>query len=109
MLHILLYRRTRVSNVFIGFAACSRDKIEMPSHLADRSRANYVSAMKMFLRSTLAAMSGNDNVSVKPLVKHVLSKELQLYFERICSAILDEQNDEYRNAAYTSLSSDTGK
>lgn len=59
--------------------------------------------------STLAAMSGNDNVSVKPLVKHVLSKELQLYFERICSAILDEQNDEYRNAAFTSLQKDTGE
>src|ERR1700759_470543 len=29
--------------------------------------------------ATLAAVSGNDSVSVKPLVKHVLSKELQLY------------------------------
>ena len=58
--------------------------------------------------STLAAVSGNDNVSVKPLVKHVLSKELQLYFERICRAILDEGNDEYRSAAYASLRTDTG-
>jgi len=58
--------------------------------------------------STLAAMSGNDNVSVKPLVKHVLSKELQLYFERICGAILDETNDEYRSAAFASLKTDPG-
>ena len=58
--------------------------------------------------STLAAVSGNDNVSVKPLVKHVLSKELQLYFERICSAILDESNEEYRSAAFTSLRTDPG-
>ncbi|KAK5683097.1 histone H4-like TAF Taf6, SAGA complex subunit [Elasticomyces elasticus] len=58
--------------------------------------------------STLAAVSGNDNVSVKPLVKHVLSKELQLYFERICGAILDEGNDEYRSAAFASLRTDTG-
>ncbi|EMC94271.1 hypothetical protein BAUCODRAFT_227564 [Baudoinia panamericana UAMH 10762] len=58
--------------------------------------------------STLAAISGNDNVSVKPLVKHVLSKELQLYFERICSAVLDEGNDEYRSAAFVSLRTDTG-
>ncbi|KAJ9629555.1 histone H4-like TAF Taf6, SAGA complex subunit [Taxawa tesnikishii (nom. ined.)] len=56
----------------------------------------------------LAAVSGNDNISVKPLVKHVLSKELQLYFERICSAILDESNDEYRAAAYASLRTDPG-
>lgn len=53
-------------------------------------------------------MSGNDNISVKPLVKHVLSKELQLYFERICSAILDENNDEYRSAAFASIRTDPG-
>ncbi len=57
---------------------------------------------------TLAALSGNDNVAVKPLVKHVLSKELQLYFERICAAILDENNDDYQAAALASLRSDPG-
>ena len=58
--------------------------------------------------STLAAVSGSDNVAVKPLVKHVLSKELQLYFERICGAILDENNEEFRIAAFASLRTDTG-
>jgi len=58
--------------------------------------------------ASLAAINGNDNVAVKPLVKHVLSKELQLYFEKICSAILDETNDEYRVAALASLRSDPG-
>ncbi|KAI9880892.1 MAG: hypothetical protein M1830_009960 [Pleopsidium flavum] len=58
--------------------------------------------------SSLAAINGNDNVAVKPLVKHILSKELQLYFEKICSAILDEANDEYRVAAFASLRSDPG-
>ncbi|EME42923.1 hypothetical protein DOTSEDRAFT_72382 [Dothistroma septosporum NZE10] len=58
--------------------------------------------------NTLAAMSGNDNVQVKNLVKHVLSKELQLYFERICAAILDEGNEEYRAAAFSSLQTDPG-
>ena len=57
---------------------------------------------------TLAAVSGADNVSVKPLVKHVLSKELQLYFERICTAILSEDNEEYRTAALSSLQNDPG-
>ena len=58
--------------------------------------------------SNLAAMSGNDNVTVKPLVKHVLSKELQMYFEKVCSAILDESNNEYRIAALASIRSDPG-
>ena len=57
---------------------------------------------------TQAAMSGNDSVTVKPLVKHVLSKELQLYFEKICSALLDESNNDYRIAALASISSDPG-
>ncbi|KAI9892202.1 MAG: hypothetical protein M1814_001661 [Vezdaea aestivalis] len=56
----------------------------------------------------LSALSGNDNVSVKPLVKHVLSKELQMYFERVCAAILDENSDEYRDAAFSSLRNDPG-
>ncbi|MCJ1354545.1 MAG: hypothetical protein MMC33_004534 [Icmadophila ericetorum] len=56
----------------------------------------------------LAAINGNDNIAVKPLVKHILSKELQLYFEKICSALLDENNDEYRIAAFASLRSDPG-
>lgn len=58
--------------------------------------------------STLAAMSGTANVTVKPLVKHVLSKELQLYFERVCNAFLDESSEEYRTAAYSSLREDPG-
>lgn len=53
-------------------------------------------------------MSGNDNVTVKPLVKHVLSKELQLYFEKICSALLDDSNNDYRIAALASIRSDPG-
>ena len=56
----------------------------------------------------LAAMSGNDNVTVKPLVKHILSKELQQYFEKVCSALLDEANNEYRVAALASIGSDPG-
>ena len=53
-------------------------------------------------------MSGNDNVTVKPLVKHVLSKELQQYFEKVCSALLDETNNDYRIPALASVESDPG-
>jgi transcription initiation factor TFIID subunit 6 len=41
-------------------------------------------------------------------VKHILSKELQLYFERVCAAIMDEQNENLRAAALSSLRNDPG-
>lgn len=53
-------------------------------------------------------MSGAGNVAVKPLVKHVLSKELQLYFEKVCGAFLDEISADYRTSAYASLREDPG-
>ena len=56
----------------------------------------------------LAAMSGNQNTAVKPLVKHILSKELQLYFEKVCNAFLDPASEEYRTSAYSSLREDPG-
>ncbi|KAL8724739.1 MAG: hypothetical protein Q9166_007778 [cf. Caloplaca sp. 2 TL-2023] len=56
----------------------------------------------------LTATSGADNVTVKPLVKHVLSKELQLYFSNACSAVFDETNDEYRASALASVRTDPG-
>ncbi|KAL6722214.1 histone H4-like TAF Taf6, SAGA complex subunit [Lecanora helva] len=58
--------------------------------------------------ANFAAMSGNDNVTIKPLVKHVLSKELQMYFEKVTSALLDEPNNDYRIAALASIRSDPG-
>lgn len=51
--------------------------------------------------------NGSD-VAVKPLVKHILSKELQLYFDRVCSAITDDGNDALRAAALASLRNDPG-
>lgn len=53
-------------------------------------------------------MSGNENVNIKPLVKHILSNELQLYFERVCNAFLDDSNEEFRNSAFSSLKEDPG-
>ncbi|CAK3936191.1 Transcription initiation factor TFIID subunit 6 [Lecanosticta acicola] len=80
----------------------------IPQNPTQQDQRNQDLASKGQNASTLAAVSGNDNVQVKPLVKHVLSKELQLYFERICTAILDEHNDEYRAAAFASLQTDPG-
>lgn len=58
--------------------------------------------------STLAAISGTGDVAVKPLVKHVLSRELQLYFEKVCSAFLNETSEDYRTSGYSSLREDPG-
>lgn len=58
--------------------------------------------------STAAVAGMQDKVTVKPLVKHILSKELQLYFEKVCAAVLDENNDNLRNAALSSLRHDSG-
>lgn len=55
-----------------------------------------------------AGVADNNTNAAKPLVKHVLSKELQLYFEHVCAALLDETNAEYRNAALLSLREDPG-
>ena len=49
---------------------------------------------------SLAALSGAapgtgpDGATVRPLVKHVLSKELQLYFERVCAGMFDGADDD---------------
>ncbi|KAL2261010.1 hypothetical protein VTK26DRAFT_4805 [Humicola hyalothermophila] len=60
----------------------------------------------------LAALAGNDNVSFRPSVKHVISKELILYFDKIQAAILDDDPDEektrLREAAFESVRSDPG-
>ncbi|ESZ98203.1 hypothetical protein SBOR_1431 [Sclerotinia borealis F-4128] len=60
----------------------------------------------------LGALAGNDNVSVKPLVKHIVSKELILFFDKIRAAILDEDNDPevvtLRESALESIRSDPG-
>ncbi|KKY32649.1 putative transcription initiation factor tfiid subunit 6 [Diaporthe ampelina] len=60
----------------------------------------------------LAALAGNDNVSFKPHVRHVISKELVMYFEKIQSAVLDDNPDDevrqLRNAALQSVRSDPG-
>lgn len=59
---------------------------------------------------TLTALTGNDNVGFKPQVKHILSKELMLYFEKIRTAILDTDPDEdvvrLRVAALASVEND---
>ncbi|KAF9200739.1 hypothetical protein BGZ49_009015 [Haplosporangium sp. Z 27] len=52
--------------------------------------------------------SGGDGAAeIKPLVKHVLSKELQMYYERITSAVLS-QDEVLRATGISSLQNDPG-
>lgn len=61
---------------------------------------------------SLAALAGNDNVAFKPLVKHVVSKELILFFDKIRAAILDDDPDPetttLRKSAFESVRQDPG-
>ncbi|KAG9240054.1 TATA box binding protein associated factor-domain-containing protein [Calycina marina] len=60
----------------------------------------------------LGALAGNDNVSQKPLVRHIISKELIKYFETVVAAILSDDIDpkivQGRLNALNSLRSEMG-
>lgn len=49
-------------------------------------------------------------LEVKPLVKHVLSKELKLYFDKVVEVLVstDPEKENLKNAALTSLKNDPG-
>lgn len=45
---------------------------------------------------------------VKPMVRHILSKELQLYYEKIVDALLSPDDNELRETAIESIREDHG-
>lgn len=61
---------------------------------------------------TLAALAGHDSATFRPAVKHILSKELILYFEKVQAAVLDDTPDpeveRLRAAALASVADDPG-
>ncbi|KAE8446518.1 hypothetical protein EG329_011850 [Mollisiaceae sp. DMI_Dod_QoI] len=76
------------------------------------ARANELVPKGPGANQTLGALAGNDNVTFKPLVKHVVSRELILFFDKIRAAILDESQDPevivLRKSALESVRSDPG-
>jgi transcription initiation factor TFIID subunit 6 len=70
------------------------------------------SAATSNINPALAAMAGLESHSAttasKPLVKHHLSQELILYFERVTTSALSEDQPELRTAALASLREDPG-
>lgn len=61
-------------------------------------------------QSKKVSTSQDPNVEFKPLVKHVLSEELQMYYEKVTDAIKDLSNQkrDLRKAAIESLANDPG-
>ncbi|KAI0471510.1 TAF6-like protein [Xylariaceae sp. FL0804] len=61
---------------------------------------------------TLAAVAGHDNPNFQPAVKHIISKELTLFFEKVQAALLDDNPDpevgRLRDAALAAISADPG-
>lgn len=57
--------------------------------------------------ATPAKQTTSNEIDVRPLVKHVLSRELQLYFDRLTAAATDS-DESMREAALASLRADTG-
>lgn len=47
-------------------------------------------------------------LEIRPLVKHVLSKEMQLYFNKIIEVLMDDSNETLKTVALESIRSDTG-
>lgn len=62
--------------------------------------------------ATNTTTSNTKDTEIKPLVKHVLSKELQLYFDKVIQALTSQEDTEeslhLKQAALTSLRSDPG-
>jgi transcription initiation factor TFIID subunit 6 len=80
-----------------------------PHHLPTGPRANqFLPALSGADTTGPNSTTASGSSTIKPLVKHILSRELQLYFSKVCSALLDPTNDEYRIAALASLRSDPG-
>lgn len=54
--------------------------------------------------------AGDKDVEVKPLVKHVLSKELKLYFDKVVEVLIstEPEKENLREAALSSLRTDPG-
>lgn len=50
----------------------------------------------------------SNEMEVKPLVKHVVSKELQLYFDRMIDALVSSDDENMKNSALSSLKNDPG-
>ncbi|RMZ87270.1 hypothetical protein DV736_g5500, partial [Chaetothyriales sp. CBS 134916] len=79
----------------------------VPSALAAMSSTSDIAPS-----STTAALpssgAAGGATTTKPQVKHILSKELQLYFERVTASVLDETQPELRTAGLSSLREDPG-
>ncbi|KAK9454248.1 hypothetical protein V1511DRAFT_503193 [Dipodascopsis uninucleata] len=79
--------------------------------LPDEGRSSLTSAGGSDSRGqpSIGGSAGSAEVEVKPLVKHALSKELQLYFERVVNILTNaDSSDTMKTAVLNSLGNDPG-
>ncbi|KAK0117869.1 hypothetical protein ONS95_012189 [Cadophora gregata] len=76
------------------------------------ARANELVPKGPGANPALGAVAGNDNSAFKPAVKHVVSRELILFFDKIKTALLDDSPEQevviLRKSALESVRSDPG-
>ncbi|KAK6533999.1 hypothetical protein TWF281_005339 [Arthrobotrys megalospora] len=51
----------------------------------------------------LGATGNSDNATVKPAAKHILSVELQMFFDKVIASVMDFEKDDLRSAALSAL------
>eukprot|EP00026_Physarum_polycephalum_P005691 Phypoly_transcript_05726.p1 GENE.Phypoly_transcript_05726~~Phypoly_transcript_05726.p1 ORF type:complete len:428 (+),score=90.24 Phypoly_transcript_05726:605-1888(+) len=86
-------------------AAPKKQKLEPASPLPPGAAAGASATSSTETPSTTTTDASGVPTEVKPIVKHVLSKEMQLYFEKITAAIKGK-DEEIIEAALNSLRSD---
>ncbi|KAF3919171.1 hypothetical protein ABW21_db0209732 [Orbilia brochopaga] len=51
----------------------------------------------------LGAVGNSENTTVKPLAKHIIAVELQMFFEKVTTAITNQDNERLREAAMSAI------
>ncbi|KAI0135837.1 DUF1546-domain-containing protein [Daldinia grandis] len=101
-------RDTTFTKHWLSVEGVQPNSLENPT--TAESRAQDLLSKGPGANPALAALSGQDNPNFKPSVKHILSQELVLYFEKIQAALMDDSPDievqRLREAALESVASE---
>ncbi|KAF3941024.1 hypothetical protein ABW19_dt0201664 [Dactylella cylindrospora] len=72
------------------------------------ARTNELAPKGATITHSLGAVGNPDATTVKPLTKHIVAIEHQMYFDRVTSAITNPDNEKLRQSAATSLEMESG-
>lgn len=79
----------------------------LPLHRNNNNEDNFSNRQNVMGETVLPAIAGAAAAESRPTVKHVLSKEVQMYFEKITAALKSESH-ELRQIAWDGLREDAG-